>query len=1247
MKTFIIFLIAKAQQLMLKTTLLFGLFFGISLPIFSQQKEGEAAREEPKTLKAETFNFLELARKQEAGLLPPPPVKDPKPPKHLGIQGNNPLPLGFEKAIEAPTPPLLNIPSPNPDLTFLGLNQGSSGLNPADVGGAVGPNHVMTALNSEVCIRDKSGTLISKVTLANFVGTTNFAFDPKVVYDPYSQRWIFSACSTANPVSILEMKVSATNDPTGNWYTYHLNVDATGLQWFDYPSMGFNKDWIVVSGNMFTWGTTGTFQGAKTYIFKKSDMYAGASASTYIMTHPSVYTLVPATTYDNTLSKVYLMAEWNTANGALGLYEISGVPPAAPTYSASPILMPTAQAWSQTAVNARQLGSTELISTGISRILTLFYRNGSLWTTQPAYLPATSPTRSAVQWWQINPTSTSNTGCVTQFGRIDDPTGNIFCAFPALAVNADNTVMISYAVFSPNIYPSTSYHVRYSSDPSGTMRDGVTFRNGTAKYNDGDPTPGAASRWGDYSVATVDPVNDKDFWTQQVVSATPVSGTDKWETYWAKLIMCPVAPQPSGFSTFSANVCKGANNMYYSIPSVSGATSYTWTYSGTGASFSSTTTTPNVSINFSLTATNGTLSVVANNACGASSARSGSISVIDIPSTVSVSGGGNVCNSTTITASGGTGGTMYFQGTNSNGTSFATQSSSQTITTSGTYYFRAYNSCGWSTQGSTTVTFGSIPTAVTVSGGGTSCTSRSISASGGSSGNIYFQGTNNNGFSLATQSSSQTVTASGTYYFRAYNGCWGPSTGVTVTIIPDASPVTVSGGGTVCNSATLTATGGVGGTIYWQGTTVGGTSNTTESMSQVVTVSGTYYFRVRSTTCGWGPQGSATVNIVPEASPVTVSGGGTFCNSATLTATGGAGGTIYWQGTTVGGTSNTTASMSQVVTASGTYYFRVRSTTCGWGPQGSATVTINSSPSAVTVSGGGNICGTSTILNATGGGGSTIYWQGTNSSGTLTTTPASSQTVYSSGTYYFRAFNGCWGPIGNTTVTMNAAPTALSVTGGGIVCNSATITASGGVGGTVYFQGMNPNGNTFGSTALNQVVTGTGEYFFRTYNAACGWGPAASTIVVVFTPTSPVNVSGGGITCAASSNLVATGGSGGTIYWQGVNATGTSSATPSNNQVVSASGTYFFRAYNSGCGWGAPSSASVTIIPNSLLLSGSATNGTQIASQTITSRQNIPIGINVTYQAPQSITLEATPTQGIFIANKGSVFKAEIKNCAN
>ena len=903
-----------------------------------------------------------------------------------------------------------------------------------------------------------------------------------------------------------------------------------------------------------------TSKAAKTYIFKKSDMYAGASASTYIMTHSSVGTLVPATTYDNTLSKVYLLSQWNSANGALGLFEISGVPPAAPTYSAAPILNPTAQAWSQTTVNARQLGSTELIQTNDPRIQTLFYRNGSLWTTHTVFLPATSPTRSAVQWWQINPTSTSNTGSVTQFGRIEDPTSNIFCAFPALAVNADNTVMISYAVFSPNIYPSTSYHVRYSSDPSGTMRDGVTFRNGTAKYDDGGTVAGAASRWGDYSVATVDPVNDKDFWAQQVVSATPVSGIDKWETYWTKLIMCPVAPQPSGFSTLSANVCKGQNNVFYSIPSVSGATSYTWTYSGTGASFSSTST--SLYINFSSIATSGTLSVVANNACGASSARSVSISVNDIPNTVSVSGGGTFCNSTTITASGGSGGSIYWQNTTNGGFSIGILSSSQTITSSGTYYFRANNSCGWGPQGSTTVTIENTPGTVTVSGSGTYCNSATITASGGSGGTIYYQSSTSNGTSFFSTSTSHVPTSSGTYYYRAYNtAClWGPEGSATVTINNVPTAVNVTGGGPSCNTATLSATAGTGGTIYWQGTNNGGESFASQSANMAVGTSNTYYFRARNG-CGWGTQGSATVTIQTVPAVVSVSGGGQTCNSSTtLSATGGSGGTIYWQNTTDAGTSTSTPSSTQVVNSSNTYYFRSYNAACGFGPQGSATVSMITIPTAVNVFGTGTVCN-STTITASGGSGGTIYWQGTTNGGTLTNTPSSSQPVSSSGTYYFRAYNACgWGTEGSATVTIiTALPTAVTVSGAGTFCLNKTIIASGG--------------------------------------------------------------------------------SGGTIYWQGTTDGGSSGATPSSSQTVSSTGTYYFRAYNA-CGWGTQGSAAVVIIPNVLPLGGTATSSDQRAVQTISSTQIIPLGARVNYEAGKSISL-----QGTFNAQTGSVFKAEIKTC--
>jgi hypothetical protein len=100
--------------------------------------------------------------------------------------------------------------------------------------------------------------------------------------------------------------------------------------------------------------------------------------------------------------------------------------------------------------------------------------------------------------------------------------------------------------------------------------------------------------------------------------------------------------QPSAFTVSSPTVCQGNSNVTYTVPVVSGATNYTWTYSGSGATFTSTSN--SVTVNFSSIATAGTLSVIANNTCGNSPARTLAIIVNTAPTvpTTSQSGDWNV-----------------------------------------------------------------------------------------------------------------------------------------------------------------------------------------------------------------------------------------------------------------------------------------------------------------------------------------------------------------------------------------------------------------------------------------------------------------------------------------------------------------------------------------------------------------------------------------------------------------------------
>lgn len=72
--------------------------------------------------------------------------------------------------------------------------------------------------------------------------------------------------------------------------------------------------------------------------------------------------------------------------------------------------------------------------------------------------------------------------------------------------------------------------------------------------------------------------------------------------------------QPDPYTTMSDTVCKGMQNIVYTVPPVTGATSYVWEYTGTGATIINNGN--SASVNFSTSATGGTLKVKAVNEFG-------------------------------------------------------------------------------------------------------------------------------------------------------------------------------------------------------------------------------------------------------------------------------------------------------------------------------------------------------------------------------------------------------------------------------------------------------------------------------------------------------------------------------------------------------------------------------------------------------------------------------------------------------
>ena len=206
-----------------------------------------------------------------------------------------------------------------------GADNGS--VIPPDTQGTVGPNHLMAVLNSNVTIETRTGVVLSSIPIASFwssLGGISEAFDPRVLFDAYANRWIISAgANAASPTAYILIGVSQTNDPTGAWNLYKVNVDANGASWADYPTLGFNGDWIVLQTNVFT-VSQGAYVGSYIYAFDKADLYAGGAGQYTVFHDPTGFTDYPAVTHDNTLATEYLVRNWSGASGTLRVSTITG-----------------------------------------------------------------------------------------------------------------------------------------------------------------------------------------------------------------------------------------------------------------------------------------------------------------------------------------------------------------------------------------------------------------------------------------------------------------------------------------------------------------------------------------------------------------------------------------------------------------------------------------------------------------------------------------------------------------------------------------------------------------------------------------------------------------------------------------------------------------------------------------------------------------------------------------------------------
>jgi hypothetical protein len=364
-------------------------------------------------------------------------------------------------------------------------------------------------------------------------------------------------------------------------------------------------------------------------------------------------------------------------------------------------------------------------------------------------------------------------------------------------------------------------------------------------------------------------------------------------------VAAPPPAQPGNFlAPVKTSVCKG-ETVAYLINRVTDATSYNWSYSpATGVTITQVADT-HVLVTFANNAGNGTLSVTANNAGGASPARTQAITVNDKPSVLlGPTGSQTICQGTGLQLTAAATGVNY-QWLNGN-SPVGTNASIYTATAAGTYRVAvtsASTGCA-DTSASVTVTVNSKPSvSVSPTGSQAICQGSSLQLTATASG-VNYRWLNGNS-AVGTNASTYTATAAGGYRVEVTSTATGcKDTSATVTVTVNSKPSVVlnpTGSQAICQGSSLQLTATATGVNYqWlSGNSPVGTNTSTYTTS----TAGTYKVEVTSTATGCKDT-SATVTVTVNPLPPTTlnhTGQATICVDDSLVLEAPAGYSYQWR----------------------------------------------------------------------------------------------------------------------------------------------------------------------------------------------------------------------------------------------------------------------------------------------------------------------------------------------------------------
>ncbi len=404
---------------------------------------------------------------------------------------------------------------------------------PPDCAGAVSPDHVVTALNTEIRVQDRQGKDLRTLSEERFFATLgpfeSGLFDPRVVYDANAKRWIVIILADAGGrTPALLVAVSRTSDPLGDWrMTRLLNPAAVGLD-FDYPTMAIGGKLLLVSVSVYR-GLS--YQSTLNTAFVLQDLYNASTSLRQFEDFFGTNTPVADPNPDNNRG-LFVNVAIGVFDASLRLIfrEVNLTGPGNITVADRTQAMAGDLDPEYSGLIMPQRGSDVLIDGGDVSLQNCTARGTDAWCVGTNFLRFGTQRTALVQLYIINWIPAPGSPTVGRV-RIDDPTYQSFYGYPSVAVNKNKDIFIGYNRFRKDEFATARFAFRRATDAPGAFYHDALVKAGEDSYTKG----GLRVRWGDYSTTVVDPVDDTSFWTLQEYAASRTeSGNSQWGTWWTR-----------------------------------------------------------------------------------------------------------------------------------------------------------------------------------------------------------------------------------------------------------------------------------------------------------------------------------------------------------------------------------------------------------------------------------------------------------------------------------------------------------------------------------------------------------------------------------------------------------------------------------------------------------------------------------------------------------------------------------------